>query len=157
MTSWHARKPKPDKVVNPSWSDSLRFKHFGTRLPQLYLTEVPSFKISREEFYVYPAALLSKKNVSIEGLAKLEQILSEQIIELAGALARKEAVIQIRTREENFYNIHKQWSDLNREVSRLRNDLDTRNLEHAKEILANPRPNMLPLKVIENKVTIYPL
>ncbi len=101
----------------------------------------------------------SKKNVSIEGLSKLEQILCEQAIELAGALARQEAVIQIRTREEDFYSLHRKWSRLNSEVSGLRRNIASfeRNLKRVKEILANPEPDMRLPMVLQDRATIYPV
>lgn len=101
----------------------------------------------------------TKKNVSIEGLAKLEQIQSEQTIELAGALARKQAALRIRAREEEFYNLFKQCDDVARQVYELREDLGSYEgrLERVKDKLANPRRDMLPPSVYQNKATIYPV
>lgn len=101
----------------------------------------------------------SKKNISIEGLAKLEQILSEQTIELAGTLARKEAAIQIRTIEEKFYESYTEMFRLDCEVINLRDDLRNCELDifRAKERLARPTPEMLQPEVYQNKVTIYPV
>jgi len=101
----------------------------------------------------------SKKDVSVEGLAKLEQILSEQIFELAGALARKKAALNIRKREEEFYNLFRQSDKLNGEVNRLIVGLNTyeERLSKVKAKLANPMPDMLPPKVYQNRITIYPV
>jgi hypothetical protein len=101
----------------------------------------------------------SKKNVSIEGLAKVEQILSEQTIELAGALARRKATLRIRGREETFLNRNQQWHHLTVEVNDLQNELPERerSLQWHRERLANPDSDMLPPQIYQNKVTIHPV
>jgi hypothetical protein len=101
----------------------------------------------------------SKNNVSIEALAKLEQILSEQTIELVGAMARKEAALAISKREQAFYKLAKEWATLEAEVTHLRESLpDWEEWCREREAeLANPDPHMLPPKLYQNKVTIYPV
>jgi len=103
--------------------------------------------------------LKSRKSVSGEGLAKLEQILCEQTIELAGALARKKASLEIRTREEQLYNLYRKWENLSYEVQKLDWDISTyeENLGELEEKLANPDPGTLPPTILQNKVTIYPV
>ncbi len=51
------------------------------------------------------------------------------------------------------------WSNLDSEVNRLNYDLESseNSLRDVEEILANPVPEMLPPKVFQNKVTIYPV
>ena len=51
------------------------------------------------------------------------------------------------------------WSNLDSEVDRLNYDLESseNSLRDVEEILANPVPEMLPPKVFQNKVTIYPV
>jgi len=101
----------------------------------------------------------SKKNVSIERLAKLEQMLCEQTIELAGALAKKEAALKIRKRDEEFYNLYRQWGDLTRQVDKLRGHVHgyERMLRRANEKITNQTPELLPPQVYQNKATIYPV
>ncbi len=50
-------------------------------------------------------------------------------------------------------------SNLDSEVNRLNYDLESseNSLRDVEEILANPVPEMLPPKVFQNKVTIYPV
>jgi len=99
------------------------------------------------------------KDLSDETLEKLDQMLVEQMIELRGAEARKKAALQIRKREKEFYNLYSQLNELRREVSGLNRSLinNERNLLEIEEKLANPTPDMLPPKVYQNKVTIYPV
>jgi hypothetical protein len=96
---------------------------------------------------------------STEGLAKLEEIKSEQTVELAGALARNKAALNIREREEKFYGLYKQRGNLERQVVRLKDSL--RNSEKYRQRvehkLANPEPEMIPPKLYQNKVTIHPI
>ncbi len=51
------------------------------------------------------------------------------------------------------------WSNLDSEVNRLNYDLESseNSLRDVEEILPNPVPEMLPPKVFQNKVTIYPV
>ena len=94
-----------------------------------------------------------------EGPARLEDIMSEQTIELAGALARKKAATGIREREEKFYNLYERRNSLSKQVGELKKEL--RNAEsyqkNAEKWLTDPEPNMLPPKVYQNKVTIHPV
>jgi hypothetical protein len=96
-----------------------------------------------------------RKVSSIEGLAKLEEIKSEQTVELAGALARKKAALNIREREEEFYGLHQQRFSLLDQVGSLRSSL--RIYEQILEDMAHMEPYMLQPKFYQNKVTIYPV
>jgi hypothetical protein len=100
-----------------------------------------------------------KKVSSKEGLAKLEEIKSEQTVELAGALARKKAALNIREREEEFYGLHQQRFSLWRQVVSLKKSLKNSEqiLAQAEEELAHMEPQMLPPKLYQDKVTIYPV
>lgn len=99
------------------------------------------------------------KNFSRETLDKLDQMFVEQMIELSSAKARQNAVLQIRNREKDFLILFDQWINLDSEVGPLQHDLETyeNNLRDVEKILANPIPEMLPPKVFQNKVTIYPV
>jgi len=99
------------------------------------------------------------KHFSRETLDKLDQMYVEQMIDLSSAKARQEAALKIRNREKEFLNLFSQWSNLDNEVKRLKQDLVMyeNNLWIAEKKLANPTPDMLPPKVYQNKVTIYPV
>jgi chromosome segregation ATPase len=99
------------------------------------------------------------KNFSKETLDKLDQMFVEQMIELRSVEARKKAALQIRKREKDFYNLYSQLNELRQEVSSLNRSLidNERDLLEIEEKLANPTPEMLPPKVFQNKVAIYPV
>lgn len=118
--------------------------------------EIEGIKAKLLAIEVYKA----KKNVGTNILAKLEQIQCEQNIELAGASARKKAVLEIIMREEEFYNLYKKSEKAGYEADKLKGAVYydyERTLRRVKEKIANPTPDMLPPKVYRNKVTIYPV
>ena len=100
---------------------------------------------------------LRSHRFSDETLDKLDQMLVEQMIELRSAEARKAATLRIRGREKGFLDLFKQWDSLNSEVNRLKHNLDNseNNLRKLEKTLANPRKEMLPPKVYQDRVTIY--
>ncbi len=102
---------------------------------------------------------LGTKVTHEDTLAKLEQMLSEQAIELAGALARKEAGTEIRDRAEDFYNLRRQQIELPKTLDDLRRSLSNRrrSLSEVQDKLSDPASNALPPKVYQNKVAIYPV
>ena len=118
-------------------------------------------KVSANEKYLREKDEVAGRSRSVSStvLDKLEQIRSEHVIELAGALARKEAATKIRNEAEEFYNLHMQPIELQRYLSPLRKTLSSsqESLQNFEERLANPTPDMLPPKVYQNKVTIYPV
>ncbi len=118
------------------------------------LEKVKSIEKYRQRKYAEDA-----KQFSRETLDKLDQMFVEQMIELSSAKARQKAALQIREREKEFLNLFSQWSNLNSEVKRLKDNLENseNNLLDVEKILANPFPEMLPPKVFQNKVTIYPV
>ena len=94
-----------------------------------------------------------------EADAKLEEIEIIQTIELKGAEARRKAAVAIRKREKDFLDLFDKWTSLDSEVKGLRSTIDNRQ-EHIAEyeaILANPKPDMLPPKIYQDKVVIYPV
>ena len=92
-------------------------------------------------------------------LEKLEQMFVEQMIELRGAEGRKEAAIKLREQNKQFCNLYNAWMDLEFKVSVLREDLrnNEKKVRFCEEEIANPHPELLPPKVLQNKVTIYPV
>jgi hypothetical protein len=90
---------------------------------------------------------------------KLIEIRIEQMIELKAAEARKETATEIRNQAEAFYRLVNQLIQLPKELKPLKsslssNEAELRNIEHK---LANPDMDMVPPKVFQNKVTIYPV
>jgi len=90
---------------------------------------------------------------------RLDEMFVEQMVELRGVEARKKAALKIREREKEFLDIFNQWGNLESEVDKLKNSLrmSENNLRSVEKILDNPVPEMLPPKVFQNKVTIYPV
>ncbi|HIJ52501.1 MAG TPA: hypothetical protein HPP66_05025 [Planctomycetes bacterium] len=92
-------------------------------------------------------------------LEKLEQMFVEQMVELRGAMARKDAAIELRNQDKQFCDLYNAWHSLEKEVKFLRNRLrnEEKRVRSYEEGTANPHPELLPPKVLQNKVTIYPV
>ncbi|MHC4324950.1 MAG: hypothetical protein ACYSUX_11835 [Planctomycetota bacterium] len=92
-------------------------------------------------------------------LVKLEQMFVEQTIELKSAEARQQAAIKIRDRDKAFVDLFIQWKNLSGEVHNLKTNLKNseRRVQEIEERLANPKADMLPPEIYQNKVTIYPV
>jgi len=92
-------------------------------------------------------------------LEKLEQMFVEQMVELRGAMGRKDAALKLRNQDKQFCDFFDAWTGLESEVNNLRNKLrnDEKKVRFYEEEMANPHPELLPPKVLQNKVTIYPL
>jgi len=104
-------------------------------------------------------AIMRRKSLPDGMLVKLEQMLVEQMIEQRSLAARKEAALRIRNREKTFLYFSNQRANLEKEVNALERSLSKSEEDLFKlEIwLAEPKSNMLPPKVYQNKVTIYPV
>lgn len=92
-------------------------------------------------------------------LDKLEQMFVEQMVELKGAEGRKEAAVKLRNQDVQFCDLYDAWTGLYIEVQNLRiriND-DERKVRFIEEEMASPPDELLPPKVFQNKVTIYPV
>jgi hypothetical protein len=102
---------------------------------------------------------LPRKEFSDEMVDKLDQMYVEQMIELRGAKAREAVTLRIRGREKGFLDLFSQWSNLDSEVNRLKQNLEIseNNLRDVEKTLANPLPEMLPPKVYQDRITIYPV
>ena len=92
-------------------------------------------------------------------LQKLEQMFVEQAVELMGTEARKEAAIELRDQDKQFCDFFDAWTRLDDEVKNLRSSLSSteKRVRYYEEEIANPDPELLPPKVLLNKVTIYPV
>jgi hypothetical protein len=98
-------------------------------------------------------------NFSKATLDKLEQMFVEQMIELRGTEARKEAAVKLRDQDKQFCVLYDIWTGLENVVGLLRSELEDREkmVRFCEEGMANPHPELLPPKVLQNKVTIYPV
>ena len=94
-----------------------------------------------------------------EAFAKLQELQIIQTIELKGAEARRKAAVAIRKREKDFLDLFDRWTSLDSEVRRLKGTIESRQerIVHIEAVLADPEPNMLPPKIYQNKVVIYPV
>jgi len=102
---------------------------------------------------------MAHTNLTNDALTKLQQILGDHIIELAGALARKETATKIRDQAKDFYDLHTQLDKLPKDLNNLRASLarSESGLEEAEKAMSNPHGGALPPKVFENKVVINPV
>lgn len=94
-----------------------------------------------------------------EAFAKLQELQIIQTIELKGAEARRKAAVAIRRREKDFLDLFDQWTSLDSEVRHLKSTIESREkvIAQIEAILANPKPEMLPPKIYQDKVVIYPV
>lgn len=96
----------------------------------------------------------SKKKISEEShLAALDQMLSEQNIELATSLAKKKAATTARQAAERFCRLEEASKTPNFLATQLRQYKS--NLQNSRDSLN--RSDMIPPKVFRNMVTIYPV
>lgn len=91
--------------------------------------------------------------------ATARQMLIELEADLAGALARKKEIeIQIAHADE-FIQIQSKRISLSSERNRLNNDKDKaqNRIQESEQTLANPPAELLPVELLDNKVTIHPV
>ncbi len=102
---------------------------------------------------------LKYKHFPDEIMSKLDQMYVEQMIERKSVKAREDTTLRIRNREKEFSDCYIEWVNLMGEVHGLERDLSNseKELSELEEWLANPKPEMLPPKVYQDKVTIYPV
>jgi len=94
-----------------------------------------------------------------EAFPKLQELQIIQTIELKGAEARRKASVAIRRREKDFLDLFNQWTALDSEVKHLKGTIESKEkvIAQIEAILANPKPDMLPPKIYQDKVVIYPV
>jgi len=99
------------------------------------------------------------QGLRMESRDRLRQMMLEEKVELAGAQTRRQAVLKIKKREKDLYNLYSISTNAAKELADLKNGLrrDEQGLKYAKENLANPGPYFLPPEIRQNKVTIYPV
>ena len=102
--------------------------------------------------------LIRDKKFKLEDM--LEDMLIDLLIELKVAEARKETATEIRMRAEDFckqMNTKKAESQKDVNKYKTRVTMYEQEIHQFKDKLADPDMEMLPLKVYQNKVTIYPV
>ncbi len=102
---------------------------------------------------------MAHANLTNDALTKLQQILADHIIELAGALAKKETATKIRDQAKEFYDLHTQLTKLPKTLTNLRKSLSSHesSLQGAENAMTDPRGGALAPKVFGNKVVINPV
>ena len=95
----------------------------------------------------------------MESRDRLRQMMLEERVELAGAQTRRQAVLKIKKREKDLYDLYSISTNAAKELGDLKNGLrrDEQSLKDAKESLASPDAYMLPAEIRQNKVVIYPV
>jgi len=101
----------------------------------------------------------SDKKTDAETLAKLEAMLGEQVVELAGALAKKEVATRIRDQAQEYYRLNIVEIDLLNVTHNLKTNLSNfeSELQQVENQLAQAVEDVRQPKVFQNKVTIYPV
>jgi len=113
----------------------------------------------REKLKVIQNYWREDASLAKDTFAKLQELQVVQTIELKGAEARRKQAVAIRQREKDFLDLFDQWLSLDAEVKSLKSRIRNREKEIAKieEMLANPKPDILPPKIYQDKVVIYPV
>jgi len=91
--------------------------------------------------------------------ATARQMLIELEAELASALARKKEIETQIAHADEFIQIQSKRNSLSSEYNRLNNDKDRaqNRIQKSEQTLANPPAELLPVELLENKVTIHPV
>jgi hypothetical protein len=91
--------------------------------------------------------------------ARLDEMFVEEMIELSGLEARRKTTERLRVEQQRFLGLFNERNELQRRVNHLRNAIkDSQDaIKHINELLKDPRPYMLPPKVYQNTIIIYPV
>jgi len=102
-----------------------------------------------------------EEGINREGiLLKLEDMLIDLLIELKVAEARKKTAIQLRMQAEDFCKqMNTKKAEFQKDVNKYKMHVTMyeQEIHQFEEKLADPDMEMLPPKVYQNKVTIYPV
>lgn len=101
----------------------------------------------------------SKYRITGQKIERLEAMYIDLMIELSGLQARREAIERIRTAEQGFYSLYRERKQLNQIVPSLRSALKGKKQRVERETTKLERQSgeLVPPKVYENKVIIYPI
>jgi len=114
-----------------------------------------AIKDTREEQRLRPTKSIDRTAI----LQMLEQMQVHEMIELTTARAKKDIVEHMISQSQEFIELHRQVDRLPKRNDELKRELRVaeRGLQMVEDKLANPTPDMLPPKVFQDKVTIYPV
>jgi len=102
---------------------------------------------------------LSRPDLSNDVIETLEAQRIELMIELSGLEARRRAIRQIRDEQHHFCTLLDAWDELMRSVAQMKQALkeDEEVIRGIAGRLKNPSGDLVPPKVYQNKVIIYPV
>ena len=102
---------------------------------------------------------LRRPDLNSDVIETLEAQRIEQMIELSGLEARRQAIRQIRGEQQDFCVLVRQRNELHDSVKHLKEtvDQDKERIRGMTALLAHPRGDMLPPEVYQNKVILYPI
>ena len=102
---------------------------------------------------------LSRPDLNNDVIETLEAQRIELMIELSGLEARRRAIRQIRDEQHRFCTLLDAWDELMRSVAQMRKALkdDEAVIRGITGRLKKPSGSLVPPKVYENKVIIYPI
>lgn len=101
-----------------------------------------------------------KDNISPEALQYLQEMKVKDVIELASVIAKKSAAEKIFSDAQLFYNLSFEINNIPGSQRDLRDSLPAwkiNQLKAIKERLEHLTPDLLPPKVFQDKVVIYPI
>ena len=112
-------------------------------------------KISAIKMYSTEKDVLNSQTLTLA----LREMAIRQEIELVGAESRRQAIMNVKKREEGLYQLYMADYGLIREVADLRRaaNQDEEKLKRIKEEMADLPPGNLPLEIDENKVRTCPV
>ncbi|MHC4154335.1 MAG: hypothetical protein ACYST6_05370, partial [Planctomycetota bacterium] len=121
--------------------------------------EIAGIRASLEAIEKFQAAGRAEGFATNETSDKLEQMAIEETIKLRAAEARRQTATRLRKRAESLVGLYaKRDNALGEQETLTRRVREWEDmLAGVQKRLANPTPDMLPPKVYENKVTIYPM
>lgn len=100
-----------------------------------------------------------QEKLSSQLYVKLDEMFIEQTIELSAIEARKQTAEKIRAEEQSFMGLLTERSQLQQDVENLKARISSlpELISHITHELENPTPDMLPPKVYQDTVAIYPV
>lgn len=91
--------------------------------------------------------------------ARLDEMFVEEMIELSGLEARRKTTERLQVEQQQFLGLFNERDKLQSKVNHLRKTIkNSQNaIKDINDLLKDPRPYMLPPKVYQNTIIIYPV
>jgi hypothetical protein len=120
--------------------------------------EIAGIRASLEEIGNFQTPAMAKRFTS-ETSDKVEQMAIQETVKLRAAEAKTETAARLRDEAVTLVRSVERLDNAQRERNRLvtAESSSEDNLAEVEKLLANLKPGMLPPKVYDNKVTIYPV